>query len=214
MIGGYVRNLLNNKPLAAIGGALIGYKAMSGSLFAQLLALGSMAQLSAQKKKATCTEVARQAAMTEASRECGTDVDCLKSQSTIDAAKAAAIAAGKECLTNESGVVAIEAAIIMPVALLMFLGAFTIGEMQWAKSTLSFGAQQSAIAQAQGQDPQPSFATNIANTPAKGATVVCSTTGTVATCAASVAFNNVFSGIMGLPPTITLASSASATVPQ
>jgi TadE-like protein len=112
------------------------------------------------------------------------------------------------------GVVAVEAAIILPVLLVLMAVSFELGAMQLAKSAVVFATQQAATVQSTGGNPQTSFAGNVASTPASNGTVTCNTTGNVATCTGSANFQNAFAGILGASPTLALAYTATVQVPQ
>jgi hypothetical protein len=112
------------------------------------------------------------------------------------------------------GVVAVEAAIILPVLLVLMAVSFELGAMQLAKSAVVFATQQAATVQSTGGNPQTSFAQNVASTPASNGTVTCNTTGNVATCTGSANFQNAFAGILGASPTLALSYTATVQVPQ
>jgi TadE-like protein len=114
----------------------------------------------------------------------------------------------------DEGVVAIEAAIVLPVILVLMAVSFELGSMQLAKSAVVFATQQAAVVQSTGGNPQTSFAGNVARTPASSGAVTCNTTGNVATCTGTANFQNAFAGILGASPTIALAYTATVQVPQ
>jgi hypothetical protein len=86
---------MSHPVIGAGAGGLIGYHAMSGSLFGGLLMAGTIGTYLQARKMKAAKEAARQAAITTA-QQCGdsNDPDC------IAQAKAAAIAAGQAALTG------------------------------------------------------------------------------------------------------------------
>jgi hypothetical protein len=95
MIGGYIKNAMSHPVVGAGAGGLIGYHAMSGSLFGGLLMAGTIGTYLQARKMKAAKEAARQAAITTA-QQCGdpNSPDC------IAQAKSAAIAAGQVALAG------------------------------------------------------------------------------------------------------------------
>jgi hypothetical protein len=95
MIGGYIRNAMSRPTVAAGAGALIGYHAMGGSLFAGLLAAGTIGTYLHARKMKAAEEAASRAAVTVA-QQCGdpNNPEC------VAEAKAAAITAGQTVLAR------------------------------------------------------------------------------------------------------------------
>ena len=95
MIGGYIRNAMSRPTVAAGAGALIGYHAMGGSLFAGLLAAGTIGTYLHVRKMKAAEEAASRAAIT-AAQQCGdpNNPEC------IAEAKTAAITAGQTVLAR------------------------------------------------------------------------------------------------------------------
>jgi Flp pilus assembly pilin Flp len=106
---------------------------------------------------------------------------------------------------DQEGVVAIEAAILLPVLTLMFAVAFFAGLGTFYKGQLAFATQQASIASVNGADPQSIFASNIPPG-MTSATVSCNG----GTCNGSGAFLFPFASLFGASDTITLTASATA----
>jgi hypothetical protein len=117
MIGGYIKNAMSRPTVAAGAGALIGYHAMGGSLFAGLLAAGTIGTFLHARKMKAAEEAASRAAIT-AAQQCGdpNNPEC------VAEAKAAAIKAGQVALARH-GVLPVWAAITIAalVAVLVLL---------------------------------------------------------------------------------------------
>ena len=96
-----ITKAITDHPVLSSGaGFLIGYHAAAGSLFAALLAAGSIGAYASAKRMAAAKEAARAAAITTASTapECVAD---LKSPACVERAKAAAIKAGQDVLAGK-----------------------------------------------------------------------------------------------------------------
>ena len=94
------KTITDHPVLSAGAGALIGYHAAAGSLFAGLLAAGTIGAYASAKRMAAAKEAARAAAVTTAK----TDPACVAdpaSPDCLDRAKAAAIAAGQRVMRGE-----------------------------------------------------------------------------------------------------------------
>lgn len=102
----------------------------------------------------------------------------------------------KRFAKSEAGSIAIEAALIMPVFILLLAVSAEIGLAQFGKQALVYSVQVAAQQQAAGTDPAASFTINTANTPANGATVQCATAGATASCTGVVTIGNVFAGLL------------------
>jgi hypothetical protein len=112
MIGGYIKNAMSRPTVAAGAGALIGYHAMGGSLFAGLLAAGTIGTYLQARKMQAAKETARQAAIAAGQTCEPTDPAC------IAKAKAAAIAAGQAVLVRH-GVLPVWVAVLLALAALL-----------------------------------------------------------------------------------------------
>jgi hypothetical protein len=110
MIGGYIKNAMSRPTVAAGAGALIGYHAMGGSLFAGLLAAGTIGTYLHVRKMKAAEEAASQAAITAVQR-CGdpNNPEC------VAEAKTAAIAAGQAALARH-GVLPVRVAVALAFA--------------------------------------------------------------------------------------------------
>jgi hypothetical protein len=95
MIGGYIKNAMSHPVVGAGAGGLIGYHAMSGSLFGGLLMAGTIGTYLQARKMRRAKEAASAAAIA-AAQACGDPKD----PNCIAQAKAAAIAAGQASLAG------------------------------------------------------------------------------------------------------------------
>jgi hypothetical protein len=93
MIGGYVRNAMSHPAVGAGAGFLIGWHALSGSLFGALLAAGTIGTYSQACKMQQAKDAARAAAIASA-QACGDPNDPKCKAGAI----MAAIAAGKAAM--------------------------------------------------------------------------------------------------------------------
>jgi hypothetical protein len=108
MIGGYIRNAMSRPTVAAGAGALIGYHAMGGSLFAGLLAAGTIGTYLQAVKMQRAKDAARAAAVA-AAQQCGdpNDPKC-KAAGVI-----AAVAAGKAVMAKRGAILPVWAAVLL-----------------------------------------------------------------------------------------------------
>jgi hypothetical protein len=95
MIGGYVRNAMSHPVVAGGAGFLIGWHALSGSLFAGLLMGGTIGAALQARRMQAAKEAASQAAIT-AAQQCGdpNNPEC------VSQAKSAAVTAGQAVLVR------------------------------------------------------------------------------------------------------------------
>jgi hypothetical protein len=106
MIGGYVRNTLSHPAVATGAGFLIGWHALSGSLFGGLLAAGTIGTFLQARKMQQAKDAASAAAIAEAQQcEDPNDPVC------VARAKSAAIAAGQAALASRGAVLPVWAAV-------------------------------------------------------------------------------------------------------
>jgi hypothetical protein len=110
MIGGYIKNAMSHPVVAGGAGFLIGWHALSGSLFAGLLMGGTIGAALQARKMQAAEEAASQAAITTAQR-CGdpNNPEC------VAEAKTAAIAAGQAALARH-GVLPVRVAVALAFA--------------------------------------------------------------------------------------------------
>jgi hypothetical protein len=109
MIGGYIKQTMSHPVVAAGAGGLIGYHAMSGSLFGGLLMAGTVGAFLQARKMQAAKEAARLAAIATGQTCDPTDPAC------IAKAKAAAITAGQAVLARH-GVLPVWAAVAFAFA--------------------------------------------------------------------------------------------------
>jgi hypothetical protein len=93
-MNGYIKNAMQHPAVGAGAGALIGYHAMSGSLFGGLLMAGTIGTYLHARKMQQATDAARAAAIATAQTCDPTDPAC------VEKAKSAAVRAGQAALAG------------------------------------------------------------------------------------------------------------------
>jgi hypothetical protein len=98
MIGGYIKNAMQHPAVGAGAGALIGWHAMSGSLFGGLLMAGTIGTYLQARKMQKATDAARAAAIAEAQK-----CEDVNDPACVARAKRAAVTAGQAALAGGRG---------------------------------------------------------------------------------------------------------------
>jgi hypothetical protein len=119
MIGSYIKNAMQHPAVGTGAGALIGYHAMSGSLFAGLLMAGTNGTYLQGRRMQRATDAARAAAIATAQTCDPTDPACIaKAKSAAVRAGQAALAGGRSALHIPLWASAVIAALISALIVL------------------------------------------------------------------------------------------------
>lgn len=115
-------------------------------------------------------------------------------------------------IDDHRGVVAIEAALLLPVFTLLFAVMVLAGMGFYSQSSLTFATQQAALATVAGTNAQAIFAGSIPAT-LTGATVSCAPVTGGQQCTGTGSFSVPFAGLFNASPTMNLTATAMAATP-